>query len=515
MVSTVDIPFEIWHPILRDVYSDISVFPHLEDPCYVLSPLHQRLLVHRNISLVSKHLHELSSAVFPEDLHIYHPEALLAVSRLVTKYPNIARVIRKLWFNFYEYRCGASSPRRPRTMKGPLAEVPIPPDADPVAQAEARLRRSLEQRRRVALLRYSPSVTNQPRHWQGWIGLTRTILARCKGVSEVSIDATADYSQHFRRPNARDYRTLFGSPNLDSDALICGLLEASNLQVLRLINPSPLESFGAALSKWPMLHEVEVVVSEAYPEAGRLSEAIFIPPASLRNFTLMNCSHNDFSLPNTSDLSKCTSLSSLQLGVLDLSDTVTVLSAQFLISNYQHSLVDLTLEIRRGARDITALLKGGEMHFPVLKSFVVREGTCHASLFFTIQMDALELVELRSMDTNHSRMTPRGETLETNSEEYWDTFFSQPALANIKSFHVQRIDPSVKAVMQSVALARGIDIGENVHPPAGLATGMTGGGVFLNEGGGGMAIGQQFPPMIEGEVPMFDDAEGGGDDDDI
>ena len=208
MVSTVDIPFEIWHPILRDVYSDISVFPHLEDPCYVLSPLHQRLLVHRNISLVSKHLHELSSAVFPEDLHIYHPEALLAVSRLVTKYPNIARVIRKLWFNFYEYRCGASSPRRPRTMKGPLAEVPIPPDADPVAQAEARLRRSLEQRRRVALLRYSPSVTNQPRHWQGWIGLTRTILARCKGVSEVSIDATADYSQHFRRPNARDYRTL-------------------------------------------------------------------------------------------------------------------------------------------------------------------------------------------------------------------------------------------------------------------------------------------------------------------
>jgi hypothetical protein len=74
---------------------------------------------------------------------------------------------------------------------------------------------------------------------------------------------------------ARDYPSLFGSPDLNSDALLAGLLEASNLQVLRLVNPSPLDSFGTALGGWPLLREIEIVVSRGYPEGGRMSEAIF------------------------------------------------------------------------------------------------------------------------------------------------------------------------------------------------------------------------------------------------
>jgi len=475
MVSTIDVPFEIWHSILRDVYSNISAFPHLDHPRFVLSELHRRSLLHRNLSLISKHLHTLSSTIFLEELHINQPEALVAVSRLITRDPNVARVIRKLWFNFYEYRCGASSPRRPRQMKD-LETEDFPPDSDPVAQAEVRRRNSMYIRHRMVWSAYLPSMTNQSRHWRGWIGLTRTILSHCKSVKQVSIDATADYSQHEAHRNARgDYRSLFGSPDLNCDSLISGLLEASNLHVLRLKNPSPLDPFGTALGQWSRLREVEIEVSRDFPEARRLSDAIFCPPASLRRFTLMNRSKKT-SLPATSDLSRCTSLSTLELGVLDLADTATLLSAQFLISNYQHSLRHLKLEIRRGARDITGLLKQGALHFPVLKSLEVCGGTCHASLFTVIQAEVLQHVALHSMDVDGhgsvriaadpstsigSRWTSHTASLETDSEEYWEAFFSQPTLANLESFHIQVMNPSVVTVMRSVCSARGIDPGDD------------------------------------------------------
>ena len=463
MVATLNVPFEVWHTILHDVYSDVSAFPHLEDPCYVLSPLHWRLLIHRNISLVSKHLHELSSTIFLEELRISQPEALLAVSRLVRD-PNIARVIRKLWLNFYEYRCGASRPRRPREMKETDLDAPSPPDLDPIAQAAAQRKRIAERTARADRARYTASWISQSRHWQGWIGLTRTILSCCTGVSEVSIDATADYSRTLRWRRTESYHTLFARPDLDSDALLAGLLEASNLQVLRLVDPSPLDSFGAALGKWRVLREVEIVISSNYPEAKRISKAIFAPPASLRKFTLTDRSFRVSSLPTVSDLSKCKSLSSLHLGVLDLTDRATVLSAQFLISTYQHSLVDLTLDIRNGARDITTIMDHGDLHFPLLKSLVVQEGTCHASLFSTLKADALERIELLSMDTDSPAHVP-GRTSRRNphSEEYWNAFFSQLALVKLKSFHIQVIDQDTKTVMRNVATALGIDVGEDNH----------------------------------------------------
>jgi hypothetical protein len=220
----------------------------------------------------------------------------------------------------------------------------------------------------------------------------------------------------------------------------------------------------------------------------------------------MNRSHRNLSLPSFADLSGCPSLSSLNLGVLVLADTATVLSAQFPMSTYQHSLVDLTLEAVSGVQDIAAVMNFRNLHFPALKSLVVRGGTYYTSLFSILQLqaDALEQVELRSMDVYSPARVPifaapaptlvmnalsslnnnmtisgmtaagplpsptpgssianknvdRSTSRRTNarSEEYWDAFFSQPTLAKLKSFHM-------KTMMRNVALARGVDPGEDI-----------------------------------------------------
>lgn len=246
MLSTLDVPFDVWHSILRDVYAEFEAFPSLDDPQYVLSPLHKRLLIHRNLSLVSKHLHELSSSVFLESLELHNPESLLAVSQLLTKDPNLARVVRKLSLNFYEYRCGASMPRRGRELKEFIQEEPSSGYVDPVGQAIARRRLAMEVAIRTKWETYAPSGTRQPNHWVGWTGFVRTILSLCTGVSHVEIDAVADYTQHAQRRNARNYRSLFGSPDLNSTGILIGLLEAKNLHTLRLVDPSPLDEFGSA-----------------------------------------------------------------------------------------------------------------------------------------------------------------------------------------------------------------------------------------------------------------------------
>lgn len=472
MLSTLDVPFDVWHSILRDVYVDFEAFPSLDDPQYVLSPLHKRLLIHRNLSLVSKHLHELSSSVFLESLELHNPESLLAVSQLLTKDPNLARVVRKLSFNFYDYRCGVSMPRRGRELKEFIQEDSSSGYVDPVGQAIARRRLAMEVAIRTKWETYAPSGTRQPNHWVGWTGFVRTILSLCTGVSHVEIDAVADYTQHAQRRNARNYRSLFGSPDLNSTGILTGLLEAKNLHTLKLVDPSPLDDFGSALGKWPMLREVDIEVSEGYPEARRLSEAIFTPPRYLERFALVNRSKYVASLPSISDLTQCRSLSSLELGVLNLADTATILAAQYLISAYQHSLVELTLHVRKRGmiRDITPLMKYGDLSFPLLKKFVARHGTCQASVFTAMQADRLEEIELRALDVdlfatfpsptsstrrssqphNNSQNPSSSSTAEdptganttpnpislTQEYRFWTHFLAQPSLSHLKSFRV-------------------------------------------------------------------------------
>jgi hypothetical protein len=175
-----NIPFDVWHPIIRQVYDDADL-DKLDDSPYVLSPLHQRLLVHRNLSLVSPTFRSLSRSVFMEELELRSPESLLAVARLVKNDRHMARIPRSIEFSFHDYRCGASAPRRKRQLK-PMARPNILSDSDSGSsapnpnQTESHLVSPRISPEPKAYHRYSPSKVRQPQHWIAWCGFVGAIL---------------------------------------------------------------------------------------------------------------------------------------------------------------------------------------------------------------------------------------------------------------------------------------------------------------------------------------------------
>ncbi|KAF8321313.1 hypothetical protein DL93DRAFT_2073145, partial [Clavulina sp. PMI_390] len=458
--STIDVPFDVWHTILRQVYADIDAWADLlDDPEYVLTPLRQRYLIHLNLALISKHFHELSSSIFLEDLVLYGPLALKEFSTVLTKRPHVGRVVRKLTFSFWHYRCGASYPPRGPERKEITYEVPIESGWDPIAQSAARARRKIDAQTRSAWLAYQPSGTKQPQHWVGWTGFVRTIVSHCSGLQSVDINAQADYSRHLMKPSARTYQTLWGDINLNNDSILSGLVEATNLRSLRIVNPTPLDEFGGALSRWPLLRHAEIVVTEDFPEARELADAVFTPPRYLQSFRLSNRSNFAASLPSTADLSQCKDLSVLDIGLLNLSDAPTVLGAGYLISAYQHSLTELTLRVRpRGReRDITVTMQNGNLRFPLLKRFTAKNASCDETMFVALVAEELEYIEVRSLTipaasisrffephrpSSHSQapsdppQSSEDATRDSPEYRFWVSFFRRSAFGKLKIFKV-------------------------------------------------------------------------------
>lgn len=171
-----DIPFDVWHPIIQQAYSDADIDAYDTSP-YVLSPLHERLLIHRNLSLVSKTFRFLSRSIFMEELDLRTPESLLAVAQEVKKDRNVARIPRKISFNFQEYRCGASSPRRPRPPKSQISSL----NAHSTASGSTSSHQfgSSQGANRFTRLGYFPSNVRQPQHWIAWCGFVSAILKGC------------------------------------------------------------------------------------------------------------------------------------------------------------------------------------------------------------------------------------------------------------------------------------------------------------------------------------------------
>jgi len=152
-----DLPFELWLTIFQSVYdSNLPVSDPNPDSKYLPSALQMRLNIHRHLSLVCRHFHELSSGVFFESLELITPIALHAVADIVKKNPRIADIVRNLSFSFHGYRCSTSSPPRQRMIR---PDNTPPTNVLTLAQASERKRRSVE----VALYtRYVPSMTKQP-----------------------------------------------------------------------------------------------------------------------------------------------------------------------------------------------------------------------------------------------------------------------------------------------------------------------------------------------------------------
>jgi hypothetical protein len=252
------LPFEIWRAIFTSVFSVSTAISHPESP-FEWSPLNARLHTFRNLALVRRIWHAIARDVFFEDLQAETEQSLHGIVNACTQNRQLARAITKLSLSFWEFRCSASSPRRPRLPKQDMGQTDEEgtPTANFAPQTDHGWRT------------YQPSVTMQSTHWLRWHGLSQSLLNSASSLSTISIDFTSDYKTAGRR----SYHALFPEPDLHVESILNGLLACSNIRHLNLVDPSPLSEFGEALASWTRLKELSITLTPACPQiAAELSK---------------------------------------------------------------------------------------------------------------------------------------------------------------------------------------------------------------------------------------------------
>src|SRR5258708_8025949 len=452
-----DIPFDVWSPIFQDIYEDPSLLIDDGGSEFVLSPLHRRLLIHLNLSKVSKRFYGLSRAIFYQDLQLNTHEALQHVATVVKRDIHVARLPRSLEFNFFEYRCSASSPRRARQMKS-RDRGEISDDASPVDRSAALIQGDMVRRAFEGFRGYSPSMTKQSTQWITWSSYVGTILAVCKGVSTVKINAQADHSLRNRQRNARNYRTLFDPPDLDIKSVLTGLLECGNLRQLHFVDPSPLLDFGPALNAWRFLHELRVELSPRFPQNSELENTVFLPPPSLESLTLI-VSRRVTGWPVTSDLLKCKRLLHLHLSSPNVAVFPNAAALRFLLGTYRPTLESIILDIHDNSRlaDITYMFINGHIEFPHLERLHILNGTTSMAFWWRITTPVLQELSLARIDVDTSAIP------KCRDKSFWETFLERQSLRNLRKLNIVHLDHG-RDIFEQVTVARGIYVSPDAHP---------------------------------------------------
>ncbi|KAF8329772.1 uncharacterized protein EI90DRAFT_1342410 [Cantharellus anzutake] len=444
-----DIPFDVWLPVFQDVYEDPRLLSDDGGSEFVLSPLHRRLLVHLNLSRVSKRFHGLSKVVFYQKLQLYTYEALHHVATVVKKDAQMARLPRSLGFNFYEYRCSASSPRRPRKMKTWVAQE-VPHDADPATRSAALIRQDRLNMSYSQFRNYAPSMTKQSTQWAAWGGYIRAILVACPSISEVRIDATSDQSYRSMPRHSHHYRTLFDAPDLENRSVLDGLIAAGNLRKLRFVNPSPLLDLGPALKRWRFLQDLHVELSPRFPENDKFDKITFLPPSSLENLTLL-VDRQTSGWPLSSDLLNCKGLRRVRLGSSNLAVPQNVMALKYLLHTYRNTLETIMLDLRSGSlsADIALIFNTGDIEFPKLERLHISGGMSSMDFWRKIYTPALRELSLRHLDIEDQDMS------RCNDESFWEAFFEQLSLKNLRTLRLVEHGSGWEA-LERVAASRGI-----------------------------------------------------------
>ncbi|KIJ23852.1 hypothetical protein M422DRAFT_39428, partial [Sphaerobolus stellatus SS14] len=181
-----------------------------------------------------------------------------------------------------------------------------------------------------------------------------------------------------------------------NENIINSLLQSNNLRTLYLIDPVPLGRYGPSLASWDRLQHLSIVLTRSYPE---LKDTAFIPPKSLISFTFHDKSQGDVPWPLASDLASCTNLQHLDLAITRLHPT-TAGAIGFLVSSYQKSLTELTLQVLPGAVEeenmgFQSVLQSAQpLHFPKLERLRLPGSSCDTSFFQCFSADELKYFEV-------------------------------------------------------------------------------------------------------------------------
>jgi len=310
----------------------------------------------------------------------------------------------------------------------------------------------------LAFNNYSPSMTKQSTQWITWSGYVGTILATCKGVSEVKINAKSDYSLRTARRNARHYQTLFDAPDLSINSVLSGLRVCQNLRKLHFVDPSPLLDLGPALHGWRFLRDLHIELSREFPENSDFENTAFVPPQSLESFTLL-VGPPLTRWPNASDLLKCKGLRYLHLSKPNLAVLETAAALKFLLEAYRHTLESIILDIHDNSHpaDITYIFNNGGIEFPHLERLHIEFGTSSMSLLERMNTPALRELSLDKIEVDRKAID------RCSDQSFWEIFLGRRSLRNLRELNILHLDHG-REVLERVAIARGINIRRHVDP---------------------------------------------------
>ncbi|KAF8526520.1 hypothetical protein BU17DRAFT_82606 [Hysterangium stoloniferum] len=426
-----DLPFELWRPIFQIVFATKTCISNPKDSDWEFSPLHARLNVYRCLASVSRTWRVNARDVFLEQLDVFTQDALAGLIRLFQNARHLALAVSRISFSFGEFRCSASVPRRPRALRSQYASVSqaIPnssqPQFHPVYNPPPPPDWKVIHRRTAS--KYQPSSTAQGRHWARWHADVAQLLAMCTSLSEVSIDSTNQY-YYINGPITH----WFPPPDMTNDHIITSLSHSSNLKSLSLVDPTPLEMYGPALTSWDLLENLSIELTRDFPE---LASTEFIPPKSLTSFRFHDGSSGVAPWPLASDLARCTNLQVLDLAIASLHPT-TMMAIGFLFTSYQHSLRELVLSITPGGAlfnsiSFQSIFESSKLHFTNLERLRLLQANYDTTIFSYFTAEKLKYVEVHWLDVGPGQ---------GSLEEKWSRGFAHSSLKAVTEFVIKLDD---------------------------------------------------------------------------
>ncbi|KAG9050558.1 hypothetical protein FS837_004415 [Tulasnella sp. UAMH 9824] len=467
------IPFEIWRFIFLDLFADLDVVRrsameaarNARRVAPVLSNLNARYLVFQGL-WVCKYWYAIARDVFFENIEAETAQSLLGLRKAFGDNRHLAEAVLKITMSFPTFRDTESDPRRPLKVQVPDG---LPPE-DPATVALTRQVAVAEAKR----LRYRPSDTQQRVHWQRWQALCSEILHRCTGLQEIDIVFTLDYTTQNLARNSRDYRSLWGKPDLGNQGIMNGLLACKNLRRLDFVDPSPLEEYGPGLQGWEKLKSASITLSSNFTEISKLPTTAFCPPRDLESLRILDHSAGMYHWPLESDIARCKDLKVLHLGLVSMQQRETTLAVGFLLFSYQSSLIELTLSrmpsihSRRQEHAFAPIFESFSnvapwqpLVFPRLQKLDL-DSAEPISIFTSFSAHELRDLRVHLLTRDHSPSALAAASFgatAANSDvktEYWKAKLSVPSLGRLKSLRLSVVDPFEQPAIAAACEALGV-----------------------------------------------------------
>lgn len=269
------------------------------------------------------------------------------------------------------------------------------------------------------------SIVHLASHFSSFQHDLASLLRFTPSLRSLTLSLSCSLLPHSPSATLTKYNQTWPTPSITDKTLLTALLGCSNLRVLKVVDPCPLETWGAEMKGWKKLDELSITLQT--PQMCRdLSSVAFCPPKSLTRFTFIDlvCAHP---WPLAADLGGCTDLRHLTLGARSFVGAQTKEAVGFLVGSYQASLESLRLEDHsssgfsvssssRPTEDVLSLLAGTthfdpslRLSFPSLTSLSLPFASTPLHLFASVRLPKLQHLRVKRFAEGNGRNSAAAE----------------------------------------------------------------------------------------------------------